>query len=123
MKKDTRTEAQILLAEHHLPELGLVCLCEQYFSEERNWRFDVFIPQLHLAIEIHGGQHTGGHRRGAWSGKEAARRKAKGLVDTPQEDEYTKLNAAQMAGFRVLQFTNEQVKDGRAKAFIAGYVK
>lgn len=122
MSKRKLSEAQILLRDHILPELGVEeeILTEFGFADGRDWRLDVYVPDLRLAIEVHGGQFTGGHRRGYWSAQEARRRKIAGKVDSPQEDEYNKLNSALMDGYRVLQFSNEQVKDGRAKAFLAG---
>jgi hypothetical protein len=110
------SEAQVLLAIH-LKELGITPTYEHKFCE-RDWRFDVCWPEQRLAWEISGGQYSGGHRTGFWSKKEAMRRKASGLVDTPQEEEYLKLNTALMLGWRVMQFTNQQVLDGRAKQFI-----
>jgi hypothetical protein len=111
------TEAQTLLGIH-VKELGLTPTYEHAFQPLRDWRFDVCDLGLRLAFEIHGGQFTGGHRRGFWNKKEASRRAALGQVDTPQEDEYLKIDTAQMMGWRVMQFTNEQVLDGRAKQFI-----
>ena len=114
------TEEQILLGEHHLKELGVEqVLYEHYFCDNRDWRLDIYLPEHRIGIEIHGGQFTGGHRRGFWSKKEGARRRKLGLKETPQEDEYDKLNHAQMDWIRTLQFTNEQVRDGRAKEFLA----
>ena len=94
---------QVLLGKH-LEELGMhkdEILFEYRFCEERRWRMDVVLPELRLAIEISGGNWTGGHKRGK-----------------RQEDEYDKLNHAQMNGWRVMQFTNAQVSDGRAKEFL-----
>ena len=124
------SKMQILLGVH-LQELGIAedeILFEHKlfvadFGKEsiRNWRFDVYLPELRLGIEIHGGQFSGGHRRGYWGKNEYARRKALGTQKhTPQEDEYDKLNHAQMNGIRVFQFSNEQVSTGRAKDFLAG---
>ena len=121
-KKERKfSEMQILLGIH-LRELGFLPAYEHKFCE-RDWRFDVALPEQRLAFEINGGQFTGGHRRGFWSKIEAVRRKRAGLLETPQEDEYDKLNTATFAGWRVLQFTNEQVNDGRAKAFIASQLE
>lgn len=54
--------------------------------QRRQWRFDFYIPQLRLAIEVQGGVFTRGrHVRGAALLKE-----------------YEKLNAAAAAGIRVL---------------------
>ena len=97
------SKMQILLGIH-LEELGCAkdeILYEYRFCDERRWRFDVCLPDLRLAIEINGGNWTGGHRRGK-----------------RQEDEYDKLNHAAMDGWRVFQWTNQQIADGRAKEFL-----
>lgn len=69
------------------------------FHDVRKWRFDFAYPENMWAIEIHGGGWVnGGHNRNAivmWQ-------------------DYEKLNTAQELGWRVLQFTGEQVKDGVA---------
>lgn len=93
------TEAQALLGIH-LKEIKVGFLREQRFCE-REWRLDMTMPDYRLAVEISGGNWSGGHRRGK-----------------AQEDEYEKINRAQMLGWRVLQFTNAQVLDGRALMFI-----
>ena len=94
------TPAQILL-QMHLKELGIPTVHEYCFHPMHKWRFDLACPFERLAFEISGGNWTGGHRRGK-----------------AQEDEYDKLNAAQLLGWRVMQFTNRQVLSGEAKAFI-----
>jgi very-short-patch-repair endonuclease len=105
VKKKARkqTKQQILLGIH-LRELGLQTVPELVFGN-RHWRFDLSCDEHRLAFEISGGNWTGGHRRGK-----------------AQEDEYDKLNTAQMQGWRVLQFTNAQVEDGRAKEFVKGWL-
>jgi very-short-patch-repair endonuclease len=97
--KPKLTPAQELL-RIHLNELGQGCDYEVRFCD-RKWRFDIALPLHRLAIEISGGNWTGGHRRGQ-----------------AQENEYEKLNLAQMMGWRVLQFTNRQVLTGQAKEFL-----
>jgi very-short-patch-repair endonuclease len=87
---------QVLLGIH-CKELKLYPIYEHQFCE-RMWRFDMAFPEWRVAIEISGGNYSGGHRRGK-----------------DQEDEYAKLNYAQRIGWRVLQFTNAMVGDGRAK--------
>jgi very-short-patch-repair endonuclease len=99
------TPAQILLGIH-LDELGLSFVREHQFCDDRSWRLDIAIPEYRLAVEISGGNWTGGHRRGH-----------------AQADEYDKLNRAQMLGWRCLQFTNEQVLDGGAKEFIGKFLE
>jgi very-short-patch-repair endonuclease len=100
-----QTPAQILLALH-IKELGLYRLFEVTVCEKRKWRFDIACPTERIAFEVNGGKWSGGHRRG------------KAI-----EDENDKLNTATLMGWRVLQFTNEQVLDGRAKAFLAEWLK
>ena len=96
-----RTAAQILLAQH-LKELKLGPIVEELrFHAQRKWRFDLAIPDVRIAFEANGGKWSGGHRRG------------KAI-----EEENLKLNTATMMGWRVFQFTNEQILDGRAKEFI-----
>lgn len=96
------TKQQILLGIH-LDELGVRFQREFKFCE-RDWRLDIVLPDYSVAIEISGGNWSGGHRRGK-----------------AQEDEYNKLNLASMEGYRVLQFTNYQVECGHAKAFLKSY--
>lgn len=100
-----QTEMQILLGIH-LRELGIATVPEWRFDHEREWRIDLYSHKYRLGFEVSGGNWTGGHRRGH-----------------AQEDEYDKLNEAQMAGIRIMQFTNQQVSDGRAKAFISRYIE
>jgi len=99
-----QTQAQILLGIH-LAELKIFASAEYRFCW-RDWRFDWANRDLRLAFECNGGQWSGGHRRGKRI-----------------EDENDKLNTAILLGWRVLQFTNEQVLDGRAKAFIKEHLK
>jgi hypothetical protein len=99
------TIAQVLLWTH-LSELGMVCLVEHLFCEDRKWRFDLAFPPRRLAFEISGGNWTGGHRRG-----------------NAQESEYDKLNTAQLMGWRVMQWTNRQVLSGEAREFMQNWVK
>jgi hypothetical protein len=103
-KPKKQTSAQVLLGIH-LQELGLAPIAEYRFCE-RMWRFDLVDLTVRLAFEISGGNWTGGHSRGA-----------------SQEQEYCKINRAQMMGFKVMQFTNRQVCSGEAKSFVAQYLK
>jgi hypothetical protein len=99
-----QTEAQLLLAQH-LKELGIATVPEYRFDPERQFRFDLASLELRMGFECSGGNWSGGHRRG-----------------TRQEDEYDKLNSAQMAGWRVMQWTNRQILRGTAKAFLAEWM-
>jgi hypothetical protein len=96
------SEAQILLGIH-IKELGMRPAYEVHVPAGSNYRFDVCCMGLNVLIEISGGNFSGGHRRG-----------------TKQEDEYTKINRAQMSGYKVYQFTNRQVLSGEAKEFLRG---
>ena len=71
---------------------------EYRFDDNRRWRFDFAWPNCRLAVEVNGGEWSEGrHNRGG------------GMAD-----DYEKLNAAVIAGWRVLQFTGSQVRDGVA---------
>ena len=68
------------------------------FDPARRWRFDFAGPEHRLAVEIDGGTWSGGrHVRG-----DGYRRDCE------------KLNAATLAGWRVLRFVGRQVKTGEA---------
>ena len=73
-------------------------LREYKFHPRRDWRFDFAWPEKKLAVEIQGLTRAGGaHQR----------------IDQIGRD-YAKLNAAQMLGWCVLQFSQADVKAGRA---------
>lgn len=99
-----QTEAQILLGIH-LAELKFFASAEYQFCE-RDWRLDWASRELRIAFECNGGKWSGGHRRG-----------------NAIEDENDKINTAQMMGWRVIQFTNEQVLDGRAKEWLRPWLE
>lgn len=68
------------------------------FHEIRKWKIDFFWPSKSLGVEINGGIYKGGrHSRG------------KGL-----ENDYEKLNTAQLMGIKVLQFSAGMLRDGTA---------
>jgi very-short-patch-repair endonuclease len=90
------TAAQELL-KTHLSELGYASEFEYQFEPSRKWRFDLFLPEANVGIELDGGMFHGGHSRGA-----------------ALERDYEKSNTAQLRGFRILRFTNRQVMDGSA---------
>jgi len=75
---------------------------EYRFDPSRRWRFDLCWPEFHLAAEIEGG---------TW---------VKGRHTRPQgyENDCEKYNSAVLQGWRVLRFTMEMVKDGRALATV-----
>jgi len=104
-KRDRRSAAQILLGIH-LRELGFQRIEYEYeFYPERRWAADIYLPDHGLLIECDG-IHQGGHKR-----------------HDALADDYLKQNTAQMLGFRILRFSNEQVESGEAKAWLAPWVK
>lgn len=77
---------------------------EVRFHPSRKWRFDLAWPAQKIAVEIQGGIFIrGGHSRGVG-----------------QEADMEKFNEAQAMGWRVFQFTPEQVfsRDGEASMFL-----
>jgi len=71
---------------------------EYRFSPPRRWRFDFAYPARMLAVEVDGGTWVQGrHNRGAGMKADAE-----------------KMNAAALAGWRVLRFTREHIKSGEA---------
>jgi very-short-patch-repair endonuclease len=99
------TPAQVLLAKH-LRELGLHPEYEYRFNPDRKWLADIYLHESRILIECDGGKWHGGHKRGQ-----------------ALEDDYERQNWAQMARFRILRFTNEQVNSGWAKAWVDKYIK
>jgi len=71
---------------------------EYVFAKPRRWRFDLAWVADKFAVEIEGGTWVNGrHSRGSGMRKDAE-----------------KYNAAALAGWRVLRFTGDMVKDGTA---------
>lgn len=93
MRKDYLIKA--LLAE--LKQEGLpMPVLEHRFSETRKWRLDAAYPDRKIGIEVHGGVWTQGrHTRG--DGFERDREK---------------MNEAQIMGWKVLEYSTGQVRDG-----------
>ena len=71
---------------------------EHKFHPTRKWRFDAAWPTFSLAVELQGGTYAyGRHSRG------------------PQmHNDYDKLNAAQLLGWRVFYFDSKHIKDMEA---------
>ena len=71
-------------------------------TPERRWRFDLAWPAEKLAVEVNGGLFVAGrHSRGAG-----------------QLKDFEKLNAAQLAGWKVLQVSPKQISDGTLTALL-----
>ncbi|MFQ2052048.1 hypothetical protein ACK335_03160 [Aeromonas veronii] len=75
---------------------------ELVFHPKRRWRLDYAWPTRMIAVEIHGGIHSGGrHTRG------------KGFVE-----DRAKMNEAALLGWTVLEVTPEHVKSGQLRAWL-----
>lgn len=80
---------------------------EHKFHKVRKWRLDYFIPELKIGIELHGGVYTNGrHTRG-----------------TGFTEDREKMNEAMIAGIMILEFTSEQVKNGKAMVMIKSAIE
>jgi very-short-patch-repair endonuclease len=71
---------------------------EWRFHPTRKWRLDFAYPDKKIGIEVQGGIYVrGAHSRG-----------------TGLERDYEKLNAAQMLGWNVFQFSRKMIESGEA---------
>ncbi len=75
---------------------------ELVFHPKRKWRLDYAWPTRMIAVEIHGGIHSGGrHTRG------------RGFVE-----DRTKMNEAALLGWTVIEVTPEHIKNGQLRAWL-----
>ncbi|HDX8451386.1 TPA: hypothetical protein RQN21_000903 [Aeromonas hydrophila] len=75
---------------------------ELVFHPKRRWRFDFAWPTRMIAVEIHGGIHSGGrHTRG------------KGFVE-----DRAKMNEAALLGWTVIEATPEHIQSGQLRAWL-----
>lgn len=75
---------------------------ELVFHPKRKWRLDYAWPTRMIAVEIHGGIHSGGrHTRG------------RGFVE-----DRTKMNEAALLGWTVIEATPEHIKTGQLRAWL-----
>ena len=75
---------------------------ELLFHPKRKWRFDYAWEEQKLALEVHGGIHSGGrHTRG------------RGFVE-----DRAKMNEATLLGWTVLEVTPEHIKSGQFRAWL-----
>lgn len=80
---------------------------EYYFHPKRKYRFDFCWPSLMVACEVNGGTWINGrHNRGSSIGKD-----------------YEKVNIAQAMGWKVYQFTVDQINDETAITFLMEHLK
>ena len=75
---------------------------ELLFHPKRKWRFDYAWPANMIALEIHGGIHSGGrHTRG------------RGFTE-----DRAKMNEAALLGWTVLEVTSEHIKARQLRAWL-----
>lgn len=75
---------------------------ELVFHPKRRWRLDFAWPARMIAVEIHGGIHSGGrHTRG------------KGFVE-----DRAKMNEAALLGWTVIEATPEHIQSGQLRAWL-----
>ena len=75
---------------------------ELLFHPKRKWRFDYAWEEQKLALEVHGGIHSGGrHTRG------------RGFVE-----DRAKMSEATLLGWTVLEVTPEHIKSGQLRAWL-----
>ena len=75
---------------------------ELLFHPKRKWRFDYAWEEQKLALEVHGGIHSGGrHTRG------------RGFVE-----DRAKMNEATLLGWTVIEATPEHIKSGQLRAWL-----
>ena len=75
---------------------------ELVFHPKRRWRLDYAWPTRMIAVEIHGGIHSGGRHT---SGK--------GFVE-----DRAKMNEAALLGWTVIEATPEHIKSGQLRAWL-----
>ncbi len=79
---------------------------DQEFYPGRKWRFDFCWPSLRIAVECHGGTHTGkGH-----------------VSNAGFRIDREKINHAQTQGWKVYEFTSEMIMEGVAVNFLEMYI-
>ncbi|MFA7819321.1 hypothetical protein [Aeromonas dhakensis] len=75
---------------------------ELVFHPKRRWRLDYAWPTHMIAVEIHGGIHSGGrHTRG------------RGFVE-----DRAKMNEAALLGWTVIEATPEHIQSGQLRAWL-----
>ena len=91
------------LFEFHLRAAGIDGYTREFkFHRSRRWRFDFAWPAERSAVEVDGGQWLGGSGHNSGSGRER---------DCEKDAE------AMLLGWRVLHFTTNQIRDGRALGY------
>lgn len=104
--KRKKSAAQVQLEKaiqaHRIKELekatGQQVIAEQEFHPERKWRFDFFLPDSNIAIEVEGGVWTNGRHT-----------RSKGYLGDME-----KYSEAAAMGILVLRFTPDQLLQPKA---------
>ncbi|WP_270808281.1 hypothetical protein [Aeromonas sp. QDB25] len=78
------------------------CVNELVFHPVRRWRFDHAWPTQMIAVEIHGGVHSGGHHVSA-----------EGFINDRH-----KMNEAILMGWHVIEATTDDVRNGKLKEWL-----
>lgn len=90
---------------------------DHMFHPTRKWELDLAWPNIKVAVEIHGGTRGIYNKK---TGKRVAGRHTQG--DGFAEDRI-KMNHAILCGWRVFEFTTQQVDSGEALAFMVDFFK
>lgn len=111
MKKNDLLKYEMLI---YLKDKGYKVEEEIVFTKimntKRVYRADYLIRSSNTIIEINGGQWTKGRHTRAGT--------VKGKLYTQYENDLNKLNLAQVNGFKILQFTYEQLGRQEYKNFL-----
>ena len=102
-KNKVNEQVARLQAETKLHLQGLPpYVTEHRFHPTRRWRFDYCWPELKIAVEVHGGEHSNGrHTRGG------------GFTGDRE-----KMNEAAIYGWTVLEVTSAQVRSGQMRQWL-----
>jgi hypothetical protein len=104
-KEESYLEESFVL---QLLEAGISDYEREYkFDENRDWRIDFYFPKVALFVEWNGG---------TWM-KKSGHNTAKGI-----QRDYEKSNAAQLAGFTYLQFTEKELDNRTAIETVKEYL-
>ena len=82
--------------------------CEDMAGKHHNYRMDFALPQLRIFVEVQGGIYM---RRSGHNSPAGLKR------------DYNKCNLAQLAGWRYLQFTADDVQDGKAVDMVIRFME
>lgn len=94
------------LLETHLQEIeGTTWVSEFRFHPQKRWRADFAEVERRILVEVDGGLYGGRHVR------------PKGY-----QGDMDKLNEATRLGWRVLRFSTDDVRTGRAKAMVEAVI-